>query len=49
MEIFTLLETLEDILENNNKSSDDVNEIIVVDDCSTDESTKIVKEYTKKL
>ena len=24
-----------------------VNEIIVVDDCSTDESTKIVKEYTK--
>ena len=25
-----------------------VNEIIVVDDCSTDESTKIVKEYTKK-
>ena len=39
---------IEDILENNNKSSDDVNEIIVVDDCSTDESTKIVKEYTKK-
>ena len=26
-----------------------VNEIIVVDDCSTDESTKIVKEYTKKI
>ena len=25
-----------------------VNEIIVVDDCSTDESTKIVKEYTEK-
>ena len=25
-----------------------VNEIIVVDDCSTDESKKIVKEYTKK-
>lgn len=25
-----------------------VNEIIIVDDCSTDESTKIVKEYTKK-
>ena len=26
-----------------------VNEIIVVDDCSTDESTKIVKEYTKNI
>ena len=25
-----------------------VNEIIIVDDCSTDESTKIVKEYTEK-